>query len=332
MEPVRWGILSISGHYTLRVHQPLSKLPEATIAAIASRDKAKAQAAATRLGIAKSYASYAELLADPAIEAVYIPLPNDLHAEWTEKALRAGKHVLCEKPIAMDADQARGMAKLAREKKLLLMEAFMYRFHPQWIRAKEIIDSGELGRIRAVQGWFAYNNADPANIRNRLENGGGAIYDIGCYAVSSARWLVGAEPVRCLSLVERDPEFGTDRLSSGLLDFGGARATFTVSTRSFPIQRIDAVGEKGSLSVLLPFNAYADVALALEVTTGLGTRRVMAGPCDQYGAMFAAFSRAVRTGASAPTPIEDGIANMAVLDSLFSSEKSGTWAKVDRVQ
>ncbi|MEI6876422.1 MAG: Gfo/Idh/MocA family oxidoreductase [Spirochaetota bacterium] len=329
MEPVRWGIISISGHYTLRVHQPLSKLPEASIAGIASRDKAKASQAAARLGIAKSYASYAELLADPKIEAVYIPLPNDLHAEWTERALRAGKHVLCEKPIAMNAAQAKGMAALAKEKGLLLMEAFMYRFHPQWIRAKEIIDSGELGRIRAISSLFSYNLADPANIRNRLENGGGGIYDIGCYAVSVSRWLAGAEPLRSLALVERDPDFGTDRLSSGILDFGAARATFTVSTRIFPSQRVDAVGENGSLSVLLPFNAHPDVPLALEVTTGLGTRRIMAGPCDQYGAMFASFSRAVRSGGISPTPIEDGIANMAVLDSLFRSEKSGTWAKVE---
>ncbi|HUX38426.1 MAG TPA: Gfo/Idh/MocA family oxidoreductase, partial [Rectinemataceae bacterium] len=234
MEAVRWGILSVSGHYALRVHGPLSRLAEARIVAIASRDRTRAEAASSRFGIRRSHASYEALLADPEVEAVYIPLPNDLHAEWTEKALHAGKHVLCEKPLAMDAAQARGMAELASQKGLLLMEAFMYRYHPQWLRAKEIIQSGELGAIRAVHAWFGYNNADPSNIRNRIENGGGALYDIGCYAVSVSRWLVGTEPKRCLSLVERDPDFGTDRLSSGILDFGKARATFTVGTRVHP--------------------------------------------------------------------------------------------------
>ena len=330
MEAVRWGILSVSGHYALRVHGPLSRLPDARIVAIASRDKAKATAAAARFGISKSHASYEALLADPEVEAVYIPLPNDLHAEWTEKALRAGKHVLCEKPLAMDAQEAREMAGVAREKGLLLMEAFMYRFHPQWMRAKEIVDSGEIGAVRAVNVNFSYNNGDPANIRNRVENGGGALYDIGCYAISASRWMAGAEPRRGLALMERDPVFGTDRLSSAILDFGGCRATFNVGTRLFPVQRVEVLGEKGAVAVILPFNAYPDVPLALEVSTSLGTRTIQAGPADQYAAMFSAFGRALRSGSPAPTPIEDGIANMAVIDALFSSEKSGGWVEIGR--
>ncbi len=329
MEAVRWGILSVSGHYALRVHSPLSQLAEARIVAIASRDKAKASAAAARFGISKSHPSYEALLSDPEVEAVYIPLPNDLHEEWTEKALRAGKHVLCEKPLAMNVAEAKKMAALAREKGLLLMEAFMYRFHPQWLRAKEIVLSGEIGTVRAVTVNFSYNNADPANIRNRMENGGGALYDIGCYAISASRWMAGAEPSRCLALVERDRDFGTDRLSSAILDFGASRATFNVGTRLFPVQRVDVVGDKGALAIILPFNAYPDVPLSLEVSTSLGTRTVVAGPTDQYAAMFSAFGRALRSGAPAPTPIEDGIANMAVIDSLFRSEKSGTWASVE---
>ena len=194
MEAVRWGILSVSGHYALRVHTPLSRLPEARIVAIASRDEAKAAAAAARFGIGRSYSSYAALLADPEVEAVYIPLPNNLHAELTAKALDAGKHVLCEKPLAMNAAEARSMAARAREKGLLLMEAFMYRFHPQWLRAKEILDSGEIGRPRFIQVSFSYNNSDPANIRNRVETGGGALYDIGCYAISASRCNASSQP------------------------------------------------------------------------------------------------------------------------------------------
>jgi predicted dehydrogenase len=327
MEALRWGILSVSGHYTLRVHAPLSRLAEARIVAIASRDAARAAEAAARLGIGRGHGSYAALLADPEVEAVYIPLPNNLHAELAIAALEAGKHVLCEKPLGMDAGQARAMAAKAREKGLLLMEAFMYRFHPQWVRAKEILVSGEIGKPRFINVVFSYNNTDPANIRNRSETGGGALYDIGCYAVSASRWLAGAEPARVMSLVRRDAASGTDTISSGLLDFGGegCRATFTVSTRAFAGQRVEVTGDKGSIAVILPFNAYTDVPVALEVKTGLGARRVETGPADQYAAMFKAFSVAVREGKPAPTPVEDAIANMAVLDALFRSEQSGAW-------
>ncbi len=336
MEAVRWGIMSVSSHYALRVHQPLSRLSEARIVAIASRGADKAAAAAARLGVARSHGSYAELVADPEVEAVYLPLPNNLHAEWAIAALDAGKHVLCEKPLAMNAAQARAMAAKAESKGLLLMEAFMYRFHPQWIRAREIIASGELGRLRAIHCAFSYNNADPENIRNRIETGGGALYDIGCYAVSSARFLAsaspgsGAEPERALYIAERDASFGTDSLGTGLLDFGqnGPRASFHVSTRAFPAQRVEALGERGSLAVILPFNAYPDVPMAVEVTTGLGSRLIETVPADQYGLMFAAFSRAVRAKAPAPTPSSDGIANLAALDALFRSEKSGKWERI----
>ena len=342
MDPVRWGILSVSGHYALRIHQPLSRLTEARIVAIASRGAARAEEAAARFGIARSHGSYAELIADPEVEAVYIPLPNNLHAEWAIAALKAGKHVLCEKPFAMDAEQARTMTAVAKEKGLLLMEAFMYRFHPQWMRSREIIASGELGRLRAIQSWFSYNNADPANIRNRPETGGGALYDIGCYAVSSARFLASAspapigaersasrEPKRVLFVAERDPDFGTDTFGTGILDFGpDLKASFHIATKAFPVQRVEAMGERGSLAVILPFNAYADVPMAIEVTTGLGTRRIEAGPVDQYALMFAAFSKAIRAKAPAPTPPEDGVANMAALDALFRSEKSGGWEAV----
>jgi predicted dehydrogenase len=328
MKPVVWGILSVSVHYGLRVHTYLAKSPLVQLRGIASRDRKRAEQAAKVLAMPKAYGSYEELLADKEIEAVYIPLPNHLHAEWVKKAADAGKHVLVEKPFALNAAEAEQTVKHAKSRGVLVMEAFMYRFHPQWKRAKEIIKAGELGTVHLVSSVFTYMLKDATNIRNILAAGGGGIPDIGCYAVSSARFLIGREPSRVISLVHRDPEMGTDILSSGILDFGITRSMFTVGTQTHPWQRVEALGSGGQLTVILPFNAYPDTPLQLSVTTGVGTRQVYAPAADQYQEMFEAFSRAVREGGSEPTPPQDAIANMKVLDALFRSEKSGAWEKV----
>ena len=328
MKPVVWGVLSVSVHYGLRVHTYLARSPLVQVRGIASRSKAKAEQAARELGIQRAYGSYEELLADKEIEAVYIPLPNHMHAEWVKKAADAGKHVLCEKPFAMNAKEAEQAIAHAKSKGVLVMEAFMYRYHPQWKRAREIVKTGEIGTVNAVSTVFTYMLKDPTNIRNILAAGGGAIPDIGCYAVSSARFLVGREPTRVISLVHRDAQLGTDILSSGILDFGTTRSVFTVATQTHPAQRVDVLGSGGTLSILLPFNAYPDTPLQVSVTTGIGTRQVYAPVSDHYVEMFEAFSRAVREGGAAPTPPEDAVANMKVLDALFKSEKSGAWEKV----
>jgi predicted dehydrogenase len=328
MKPVAWGVLSVSTHYGLRIHTYLRKSPLVTLRGIASRSRKRAEEAARELGMPRAYGSYEELLADKEIEAVYIPLPNHLHAEWVRKAADAGKHVLCEKPFAMNAQEAEAAIAHAKGKGVLAMEAFMYRYHPQWKRAREIVKAGEIGAVHLVSTVFTYMLEDPTNIRNILSAGGGGIPDIGCYAVSCARFLIGREPTRVISLVHRDPKFGTDILASGILDFGTTRSMFTVGTQTHPVQRVDALGSGGELSVLLPFNAYPDTPLQLSVTTGLGTRQVYSPPTDQYVEMFEAFSRAIREGGAAPTPPEDAVANMKVLDALFRSEKSGAWEKV----
>ena len=328
MKPVVWGVLSVSVHYSLRIHTYLSKSPLVQLRGIASRDKRRAENAARELGMPRAYGSYEELLADKEIEAVYIPLPNHLHAEWVKKAADAGKHVLCEKPFAMNAREAEQAFAHAKSKGVLAMEAFMYRFHPQWKRAREIVKAGEIGNVHAVSTVFAYMLKDPTNIRNILAAGGGGIPDIGCYAVSSARFLIGSEPTRVISLVHRDPDMGTDILSSGILDFGTTRSVFTVGTQSHNTQRVHVLGSGGELSVLLPFNAYPDAPMQVSVSTGVGTRQVYTPATDQYVEMFEAFSRAVREGGAAPTPPEDAIANMKSLDALFKSEKSGAWEKV----
>jgi predicted dehydrogenase len=328
MKPVVWGVLSVSEHYGLRVHTNLHKSPLVQLRGIASRNKKRAEEAAQALGMPRAYGSYEELLADKEIEAVYIPLPNHLHAEWVKKAADAGKHVLCEKPFAMNAQEAEQAIAHAKGKGVLVMEAFMYRYHPQWKRAREIVKAGEIGAVHAVSTLFSFMLKDPKNIRNIVATGGGAIPDIGCYAVSSARFLIGREPTRVISLIHRDPQLGTDILSSGILDFGTARSMFTIGTQTHPWQRVDVLGSDGELSVLLPFNPYPDTPMQVSVTTGLGTRQVYAPLTDHYVEMFEAFSRAVREGGSAPTPPEDAIANMKVLDALFKSEKSGAWEKV----
>jgi predicted dehydrogenase len=328
MDHLRWGILSVSDHYRLRVNEQLKGSHVSAVIGIASRDGKKAAAEAEKLGIPRSYASYEALLADPDIDAVYLPLPNHLHAEWVKKAADSGKHVLCEKPFAMNAREAEEAIAYARARGVRVMEAFMYRFHPEWVSAKKILRAGELGRIVSVQVQFAFDNKDPRNIRNIREAGGGALMDIGCYAVSCSRYIVGAEPARAISLVKRDPQFGTDILSSGLLDFGSAQAHFTVSTQAASAQQVDVLGTAGKLSMPIPFNMPGDVPAQITVVTGLGSRTLSVGPAEQYRLMFDAFSERILVGEPEPTLPEDAIANMKVLDALFRSEASGGWETV----
>jgi predicted dehydrogenase len=327
MKPLRWGVLGVADHFVKKVYAPLAASPLVELSAIASRSAERARAAAERLGIAKSYGSYEELVADPSLEAVYIPLANHLHAEWIRRAADAGKHVLCEKPLAMNAGEAQDCVDHARRRGVLLMEAFMYRFHPQWRRLFELVRSGELGAVRAVHTMFAYHNTDPANIRNNLAAGGGALMDIGCYAISVPRWLFQAEPERVVALVSRDPAFGTDILSSAILDFGQGRSLFTVATQVYAAQRVEVYGASGRASLRIPFNAPPDVRARLTVTTSLGEREPELALADQYGLEFEEFCRAVREGRPAPTPPEDAVANQKVLDALLASERSGGWQR-----
>ena len=279
--------------------------------------------------ISRSYGSYEELLADKEVEAVYIPLPNNLHAEWVKKCADAGKHVLCEKPFALDARQAEEAIRYAEKKGVLVMEGSMYRLHPQWKRAREIVKAGELGIIHAVHVFFTYMLTDLTNIRNILAAGGGGIPDIGYYAVSSVRFLMGREPNRVVSLVSRHPQSGTDVLSSGILDFGQARALFTVGTQTYPVQKVHVVGSDGEMTVHLPFNAYPDVPMRVSISTGVGSRDYFSPPTDQYAVLFEAFSSAIRGEGQIPTPSQDAIDNMKVLDMLFRSEKSRSWEMVE---
>jgi len=328
MRTVRWGVLSTASIATEKVIPGLRRADRSEVLAIASRDGERARATAKRLGIPRSYGSYKALLADPDVDAVYIPLPNHLHAEWTIAAARAGKHVLCEKPLAMTAAEAQRMVDACRDAGVLLMEAFMYRLHPSWVAVRELVEAGRIGRLVAVDSWFSYYNDDPANIRNIRAAGGGALYDIGCYSVNLSRMLFGGEPGRVSASVVRDPVTGVDILTSGILSFGDGVATFTCSTRVEPDQRVDIYGTDGRISIDIPFNIPPDRPTYLSVAAGgdppvaPGVERMEFATADPYGVEADAFAAAVLDGLPAPVPPEDAIANLRVIERLFAAGDS----------
>ncbi|MGO9744418.1 MAG: Gfo/Idh/MocA family protein [Roseiarcus sp.] len=333
MRRVKWGVLGVAKIATEKVIPAMQQGVLCEIVGIASRDAGRAASAARRLGIPRAYGSYEALLADPEIEAIYVPLPNDLHVPWTEKALAAGKHVLCEKPIALDAAQAQRLVAARDASGRKLAEAFMVRFHPQWRRAKEIADSGGIGDVRAIQTVFAYRLIDAGDIRNQPPGGGG-LYDIGCYAIVTARYIFGAEPTRVVAALDVDNDFGTDRLASALLEFpGGRHLTFSAATQISGCQHVAIAGTGGRIELEIPFNAPIDRPTRIVVDSGAdlvgGGARVEEFPvCDQYTLQGDAFARAVLGLSPLEFPIEDAIANMRVIDACFRSAQSGGWEKV----
>lgn len=321
---VKWGILSTAKIAVEKVVPGMQEGRYSEVTAIASRHLQKAQGSAERLGISKAYGSYDELLADPEIESVYNPLPNHLHVPWSIKCLEAGKHVLCEKPIALSAAEARKLVDAARRHPgLKIMEAFMYRFHPQWRKAKELVENGRIGTLKSIQSFFSYHNDDPQNIRNRPEMGGGGLMDIGCYNISLSRFLFDAEPIRICGVTEYDPEFGVDRLTSGLLDFGRGISTFTCATQIVPYQRVNIFGTEGRVEIEIPFNAPPERPCRIWLQQGERIQEVLLELCNQYTIQGDLFSQSIIQGTDVPTPLEDAVANMEVIEALFESARSG---------
>jgi predicted dehydrogenase len=326
MSKIRWGVLSTANIGVAKVLPAMQRGSYCEITAVASRDLTKAQAAAGQLGIPKAYGSYEELLADPEIDAIYNPLPNHLHVPWSIKALEAGKHVLCEKPIALSAAEARELAAAAqRHPQLKVMEAFMYRHHPQWQRARAIVAEGGIGELRTIQSIFSYYNDDPANIRNQADIGGGGLMDIGCYNISLSRFIFGAEPQRVCGIVEYDPQLKTDRLASGMLDFGRGTSTFTCSTQLAPYQRVNIFGDTGRIEIEIPFNAPPDRPCKIWHQHAGGIEEIVFDVCDQYTIQGDLFARAILDDTPVPTPIEDAVANMQVIEAIVRSAKTGGW-------
>jgi predicted dehydrogenase len=327
---VRWGVLSTAGIGVKKVIPAMQKGEWVDVMAIASRDRGKAEETARALGIAKAYGSYEDLLADPQIEAIYNPLPNQLHVPWSIRAAEAGKHVLCEKPLSITVAEARTLLAVQQRTGVTIGEAFMVRTHPQWLRTRELIASGRIGELRSVQGFFSYFNTDPKNIRNIPECGGGALMDIGCYPINTARFVFGEEPLRVSGLIERDPTSKVDRLTSAILEFPSGHATFTCSTQLVPYQRMQLLGTKGRIEIEIPFNAPNDRPCRIFIDDGRdlfgGGITIETFPtCDQYTIQGDVFSRAVREGGRVPVPVADAIKNMAVIEAVFRSAESGAW-------
>jgi predicted dehydrogenase len=329
MKKVKWGILGAASIAVRKVIPGMQKGAYSEITAIASRDKKKAEEAARNLGIPKAYGSYEELLQDREIEAIYNPLPNHLHVPWSIKATEAGKHVLCEKPISVTVAEAKTLLEARDRTGVKIGEAFMVKTHPQWLRTQEIIRTGGIGRLHAITTIFSYFNRNPSNVRHKVEWGGGGLLDIGCYPITMSRFIFGEEPLRVAGALERDPDFGTDRLSSAILEFPSGQSVFTCSTQGAYFQRMHFLGTNGRVEVEIPWNAPNDRPCRIFIGNLMGeTPQVEEFPIvDQYTIQGDEFSRAIRGEREIPVPLEDAIANMAVIEAIFRAAESGKWER-----
>lgn len=329
---LNWGILGAAKIALEKVIPAMKHHNDFQVMGIASRNEEKAKSAAEKLGIPKYYGSYEALLADPEIHVIYNPLPNHLHLEWTLKCMKAGKHVLCEKPIALKAEDVQQLIEARDKFGVKAGEAFMVKSHPQWLKAKEIIQKGELGKVKAIQGFFSYYNVNPDNIRNIKESGGGAIWDIGCYPVTTSRFVLDEEPQKVIAEMEFDKNFGTDILTSVIMKFPSAQVTFTVSTQLAPYQRMRIFGDKKELEISIPFNAPDNRPCEIKINPGdifqEKTEVVQFDTCNQYTIQAEAFSRAILDNKEVPVSLEDALQNTRVLEAIFLSANEGRWVEV----
>jgi predicted dehydrogenase len=331
-DEIVWGVLG-AAHINDKVVVPMHKAPKCRVKGIASRDVQKARSAAAKYGLAVAYDSYEALLADPEIDAVYIPLPNHVHVEWTIKAVEAGKHVLCEKPIGLDAAQTERLIAARDKSGKYIQEAFMVRTHPQWLKVRALIEEGVIGELRAVTGGFTYYNTNPNDIRNQAEIGGGGLLDIGCYPITTSRFVTRREPRRVVAMLERDPNFKVDRLGSVMMDFDGVQASFFYSTQLHNYQRMQFHGTQGRIEIEIPFNAPNDrptrILVSERASDGASNERWLEIPvCDQYGVAAAVFAEAILSGGQQAIALEDARANMRVIDAVFRSAQSGAWERI----
>ncbi|MDZ7660282.1 Gfo/Idh/MocA family oxidoreductase [Fodinibius sp.] len=323
MDIVNWGILSTAKIGVEKVIPAIQQAENSTVKGIASRSKEKANTAAKKLEISNAYGSYGELLADQSIDAIYNPLPNHLHVPKTVEALEAGKHVLCEKPIALNRQEAQELIqKVNTYPNLKVMEAFMYRFHPQWKKTKSLVSDGEIGALKTVDSFFSYYNDDPDNIRNKPDMGGGGLMDIGCYCISLSRFLFDEEPNDISGYWKIDPKFKTDYLASGVIEFNSGTATFTCATQTVPHQQVTVIGTEGRIIIEIPFNAPPDQTTRIWLFKDNEKKEITFSVVNQYTQQAKAFSDAVIKDNPVPTPLTDAVNNMTAIDAFRESAKS----------
>ena len=328
---VNWGILSTAKIGRVHVIPGIQKSSNGVVAAISSRNVQQAEETAKKLNIAKAYGSYEQLLDDPDIDAVYIPLPNHLHVQWAIRAIEAGKHVLCEKPISISAIEAATLcAEAKKHPEVKVMEAFMYRFHPQWLKVKALLDESVIGEVKTIHSFFSYFNIDPHNIRNKTEVAGGALMDIGCYCTAFPRFLFNEEPTRVVSLIDRDPVMKTDRLTSAMMEFsGGKTSTFSCSTQLMPYQRVHVFGTKGHIEIEIPVNAPSEGTSKVWIRTNTGCEEIIIEAVDQYQIQAELMSQAILEDSPVPVNIVDAVQNMKVIDAIFKSAEIDSWIAID---
>ena len=329
-DPVRLGILGTAAVARNRVVPGMRRTNSVEILGIASRDRGRARSFASEMHIPRSFDSYDALLEDPDVEAVYIPLPNHLHVPWSIRAAERGKHVLCEKPIALSGAEARALLAARDRTHVQIVEAFMVRMHPQWIAARELIAAGRIGTLTLLTAHFGYHRRDPSDVRSRIEWGGGILMDVGCYAVMVSRWLFGSEPNKVIATLDRDPELGIDRLVSAILDFPNGQASFTCGGQIARYQRVNLFGDRGRVEIEIPLNAPSDRGCRLFVDDGkvhgdTKAETITLPRVDQYAVQADHFARAIRGIAPFPMTLEDSVANMDVIDALFRSGETGHW-------
>jgi predicted dehydrogenase len=332
MQKVRWGVLGVAGIAVRRVIPAMQQGQFSEIAAIASRDRAKAEEAAQHFGIPKAYGSYEEMLADPAVDAVYNPLPNHLHVPLSIRAAECGKHVLCEKPVGLNTAEVRQLIAVRDRFGVVMGEAFMVQTHPQWVRTVELVRSGRIGDLRLAIGAFSYYLVDPSNVRNVREYGGGGLLDIGCYPIKTSRMVFGEEPVRVSATMVRDAQFGIDVLTSAILDYPSGQCIMCCGTQIVPYQRMQFLGTTGRIELEIPFNARPGGTSSIRIDDGRdvygsGITAEEFAPCDQYTIQGDLFSQAIREGTPPPVPLEDSLRNMAVIDAVFRSAETGAWER-----
>ncbi len=328
IKKIRWGILGGAKIAVKDVIPAMKSAKNCEIVAIASRDFAKAKQIADELNIPRFYGSYDDLLNDSEVDAVYIPLPNHLHAEWTIKSAQAGKHVLCEKPIGMNAAEVRQMIEVRDKFGVKIQEAFMVRTHLTWLAVREIVKSGKIGDLQSITMFFSYANFDKSNIRNRLEMGGGALMDIGCYCINLSRFIFDEEPIRVSGLIERDSQTNIDKLTSAMLQFPTGHATFTCSTQVVPYQKMQVLGTNGRIEIEIPVNFPPDKPTRIFIDDGLNlygenVEKIEFEAANKFTIQGDLFSQAILENSDQAISLEDSFANMAVIDAVFRSAETG---------